>query len=451
MRHTYVALLLAAIALGAPAVAFAEQPADGPQQAVSDAAEQEQEQDAPLLTVQPVKVALNADGSSYLRLLTWHQLWVRAMELNPGTTVNGNPTDDSFDVGIRRSRFLALAQFDRTQLVFHFGFNNQTFNNQRKPQVFVHDVWGSYDVAPGYLTVGAGLHYWKGISRLSNASTLNFLALDAPIFNWATIERTDQFARQLGLFAKGQINRLDYRFAVNRPFSTSRELVAGGPADYDANANSLALAGYTQWFFQDKESNLLPYTVGSYLGKKRVLNVGAGFHYNPNAMGTLSMDGSTVDEHDILAVAVDVFADQPLGDGFAFTGYAGLFRYDFGPDHLRSIGIMNIGAGGDTMNGPGNAYPSIGTGDTLYLQAGLLIPANRRLEIQPYGTLQASWFEALDDVNVVGEAGANWLLQGHRSKVTTHFRSRPVFAQEGDQMNQVKRAAEFIMQFHVFL
>jgi hypothetical protein len=41
------------------------------------------------------------------------------------------------------------------------------------------------------------------------ASTLNFLTIDAPIFNWPLIENSDQFARQMGLFAKeNTVNRI---------------------------------------------------------------------------------------------------------------------------------------------------------------------------------------------------------------------------------------------------
>jgi hypothetical protein len=32
--------------------------------------------------------------------------------------------------------------------------------------------------------MGGGLHYYMGLSRATMASTLNFLTIDAPIFNW---------------------------------------------------------------------------------------------------------------------------------------------------------------------------------------------------------------------------------------------------------------------------
>lgn len=405
---------------------------------------------AKVASVPQARLDLNEDGSAYLRLITWHQLWVRTAEMNPGTLVNGDEADWAFDVGIRRSRFLALAEYDRAQLVFHLGINNQTFTSERKPQLYVHDVWASFDVLGPYLTLGAGLHYWNGVSRMANASTITFLGIDAPIVNWPTIERTDQFGRQLGVFAKGQIDALDYRLAVNRPFSTTRSLEPGAGADYRPDANSVALAGYAQWFFLDKESNKLPYTVGSYHGSKRVLNVGAGAHWNPSAMGQMD-DMGTVDEHDLLAIGADVFADHPVGGGFALTGYAGFYYYDFGPDHVRNVGIMNVGTGGTSYNGAGNAYPALGTGEHVYLQTGLLVPTPTRLRIQPYLTFQWSEMDALDDASIIVEGGANWLHAGHRAKLTTHVRSRPIFNAEEGTIEEIDRSTEFIMQLQLFL
>jgi hypothetical protein len=40
--------------------------------------------------------------------------------------------------------------------------------------------------------------------------------------------------------------------------------------------------------FFDQEDNLLPYTTGSYLGKKKIVNLGAGFIYQPDAMWNLN-------------------------------------------------------------------------------------------------------------------------------------------------------------------
>ena len=66
----------------------------------------------------------------------------------------------------------------------------------------MHDAWTEYAIIPSKLHIGTGLHYWNGVSRMASASTLNFMTLDAPIHNWFNIEATDQFARQLGIYAK---------------------------------------------------------------------------------------------------------------------------------------------------------------------------------------------------------------------------------------------------------
>lgn len=390
------------------------------------------------------------DGKSYVRLMTWHQIWARFSEMNPGTTVSDRALDQQLDVGIRRSRFLALGRVGKFLMVFHFGMNNQTFNNGKKPQLYVHDVWTQYDVAGEALSVGGGLHYWNGISRMSNWSTIKFLSLDAPVLNWPTIEKSDQFARQLGVFAKGKIGQLDYRFALNRPFNAG---AAPGPnADYNPKNNSPAFAGYLMYQFWDQEGNLLPYLPGTYLGEKSVLNVGSGFYYHPNAMSSTT-DTGAVQDHDQLALSGDIFVDLPLGDGVgALTAYAAYVYLDFGPNHLRNVGIMNVGAGGTSLNGPGNGFPVIGTGHHAYFQAGYLLPFDLMgTQVQPYVTTQVSSFEARDSIAVIPEVGFNWYLSGQNAKVSFLYRARPVFTLDGDMKRTVDTyKSEAILQTQLF-
>jgi hypothetical protein len=51
--------------------------------------------------------------------------------------------------------------------------------------------------------VGGGLHYWNGISRLNNQSTLNLMTLDNQRQAWATLGLSDQFAETHRVYAKG--------------------------------------------------------------------------------------------------------------------------------------------------------------------------------------------------------------------------------------------------------
>ena len=393
------------------------------------------------------------DGKNFIRLLTWHQIWARYTQNNPDTLVSGRALEHQADVGIRRSRFLLFGRVaDRLTLVFHFGINNQTFNNGKKPQLYVHDVWTEFEVVPTYFALGAGLHYWNGLSRMTNWSTIKFLTLDAPILNWPTIEKTDQFARQLGIYAKGKVDRLDYRLALNRPFTAGDISKTGAAADYNPANNSPVFAGYMFWQFMDEESNMLPYLTGTYIGEKKVLNVGAGFYYHPKSMITVDA-AMNVDQHDQLGLAADVFFDAPLGEGAgALTAYATYYYLDFGPDHLRNVGIMSLGTGGSSLNGAGNAYPIIGTGHHVYAQAGYLLPLDLGgTQLQPYASAQLSKFEARDQLAIIPEVGFNWFIHGHSAKVTFLYRARPVFTLDDDAKRTVDGyRSEAILQTQLF-
>jgi hypothetical protein len=133
------------------------------------------------------------------------------------------PQSDQVDFVLRRSRFIMLSQLNPRFLVYtHFGINNQTAVSGgvnpavdgKKPQLFIHEAVVEFKVTK-YMSLGGGMHYQNGLSRLTRASTLNFLTMDAPITNWPVIEAIDQFARGIGVYAKGRVSRLDYAFSVN--------------------------------------------------------------------------------------------------------------------------------------------------------------------------------------------------------------------------------------------
>ena len=396
-----------------------------------------------------LQVSLNDDGSLYLRFAAWLQVWARAMELNPGTTVLGNADDWYGDVAIRRARFLVFGKiFPKTTLLMHFGVNNQSFRNARKPQLYVHDAWAEFEAVEKKLSIGAGLLYWNGISRMTNASTITFMSLDAPISNWPTIERTDQFARQMGVYAKGKLGGFDYRVAVVRPFSTSvPDLTPGGPGNYNNAANTFGYSGYFQYQFWDEESNTLPYAVGTYIGKKRVLNIGAGFHVQPKGIAEADAGGA-IDEKTLIIGSADFFVDAPIkrNKKHALTAYAAYYYMDFGRDALRNIGIMNPA---DPGSGGGNAYPTLGTGHTGYMQLGWLLPCQvNDIRFQPYVLSQISGFDALNDPMIQYGIGINMFLHGHNAKITLQYQDRPIFDTAGDADS---RGSEFVLQMHLFI
>lgn len=428
-----------------------------------------------------MKFKLNEDGSRYMRFITWHQVWTRYTQNNQGSARQGVAQDQTVDIGVRRSRFLFLSQISpRFLVLFHAGINNQTSytggylgsSDAKKPQLFIHDLWNEYkvfDTKRFKLDFGAGLHYWNGVSRMSSASTLNFLAYDAPVFNWPNIETNDQFARYLGVYAKGKLYKLDYRLNISEPFYTNTtRAISTTTALYNPGNVYKIYAGYASWQFLDQESNLLPYTVGTYVGSKRVFNVGAGFHHNKKAMWTKKSSWTGTDSiqyHDMNLFGIDVFLDLPVNKakGTAVTAYAVNYINNFGPNFVRSIGIMNpaqenaSGAGVSAYRG--NAIPMLGTGNTLYGQFGFLLPKSlsKKMRFQPYAAFTHSGFEGLKDGSgkrqnmSMFDLGANLFLEAHHAKITFNYRHRPDFSQLAKPDFSVNYKPEITLQFQVYL
>ena len=454
-----------------------------------------------------MKVNISADGSKYLRFFSWHQVWARYTENNSGTLrAPGKPQNDQVDFVLRRSRFIMLSQLNPRFLVYtHFGINNQTAvsggvnpaTDGKKPQLFIHEAVVEYKVNK-YMSLGAGMHYQNGLSRMTRASTLNFLTMDAPITNWPVIEAIDQFARGIGVYAKGRVSRLDYAFSVNEPFLTNQAGAFSTPvglgqtagvganrintgtntAQYNPQGTKKIYQGYMSWEFLDLEANLIPFNVGTYLGTKRVFNLGGGFFYNPDGMvsrpnssimnstaidaalgggvGSFSNSANGTRLHDIGLWSLDAFFDTPINKetGTAFTAYAVYYNFDMGPNHTRFIGLSNTGYGTDARRG--NAVPQSGTGHIGFVEAGYLLPKSLlgpKMRVQPYASHMLASYEGLrtsggDIRNVnIFDVGSNFYIDGHNAKFTLNYRARPDFT----NVNDVKYRPEITLQTQVFL
>jgi len=411
-----------------------------------------------------LKINLNPNGDKYVRFILWDQFWIRNSDMNPGSMVGGEPTDNTWNVGNRRARILAYAQISKRYMILaHIGMNNQTFINGGAT------AWNEYAVIlPGEagkfsLTLGGGLHYYMGLSRMTMASTLNFLTVDSPIFSWPLIDNSDQFARQMGVFAKGKYGKFEYRMSLNKPFATdlipANTLNPNSAVAVDNNGNpNWSKAGYFEYQFLDSESNTLPYKVGSYLGTKKVFNLGAGFYHQKD--GTRTSVNSSIEKHDITLLSADAFADIPLGNAknkMAVSAYAGYFNYQFGPNYVRNLGIMNVAAndpnfvGQRAIAGSGNLQPMIGTGDIIYAQAGLLLPNQAekpKIRIQPFAAYTHKNFDAYEKSSSQFDIGANWFLDGHHAKVTTQYSTRPVYTSPTESPTS---KGEFIVQLQIYL
>ncbi len=392
---------------------------------VSKVQSQEEEEEKKPITFKPLKFNISEDGSQWLRFILWNQVQLNSNDLD---------SDDDFNVkpNIRRSRLLILGQVTPKIFTYmHIGVNNTDsgrlgrIDGSDETQMFLHDATIEYKFSDK-LAIGGGLHYWRGLARLSSWAGLTSLTFDIPnplVFD-GTIGATDQFARHMGVYAKGKLAKFEYRLAINDPsltgfredpVNTTVDNTVYGAWNYHEGGRTI-VEGNLKYNFIGSESNLLPYTVGSYLGKKKILSASAGFIYHPESSLVLKDTTNPILEGDDEATVVaktntedathfslDVNYDTPLGgNGGALTAYAAYLNYNFGE------------------NGGSSAAA---TGSALYTQIGYLIP---KTKLQPYVVYQDRDWE---DATVLGSQragntfnlGANYYVSGHNLRLTLEY------------------------------
>ncbi len=428
-----------------------------------------------------IRYNLNESGSHFFKVTFLNQTWLRFNQSNPGTTVVQEPKDNTFDIGLRRTRIQMYGQIsDHVFLYLHFGMNNFNYINgfpgfntagtpsNRKVAAFFHDAVSEYLVWKNkdYLKIGAGLTVVNGLSRFSSPSVSSIMSLDVPVFAQATVDQTDQFSRKLSVYARGQVGPIDYRISVSDPFP----IQTNGAAPPVLGANStFALKGHHKQFqglflyqFFDKEANQTPgYMTGTYLGAKKIFNLEAGFITQKNAMERMPTAGDTV--HQTLNLwSVASFLDMPINrqTGTAINAYLGYFHTDYGMNYLRFNGIMNPATGIATAPGglggsQGNAFPMFGTGSVVYSQFGYLMKRDLfgagNGTLMPYVQAQVASYQRVTQPLGVYNVGINYLIKGHNGKMTLDYQNRPYYETSGAQIAPAGRRGQLTLQYQVFI
>lgn len=367
----------------------------------------QQEDMEPDHSYKPLQVKLNEDGSKYVRFIMWHQLWLESRS-----------NQESSRFSIRRSRFLAYAQISpRFLILTHFGLNSLNAGNltanpnsqtsNQSSLLFLHDAWAEYTVVPKKLHFGSGLHYWNGMSRLTNQSTLNMMTLDNPgagnsdvrLFPWNNITTSDQFARHLGMYIKGTLGKFQYRLSANNARNNIGQLgsVPTYQVDNSVGKGIWNYAGYFKYDFLDQESDKLPYFVGSYLGKKKVFSVGAGFFHHPDALAVNNLENRESVTH----FAFDAFYDAPLNDEVAISALGAFYNYNFGS-------ARGFNSGG--------LVPS--SGSLFHGQLGLLF---RSSKLMPYITYNSANLDFTPNNSGEFGIGLNYFVNSHFAKITAEL------------------------------
>ena len=409
------------------------------------------------------------DSSRFITLNMTSQIWARYTQNNPGSTVENFVQKNTSDLSIRRIRFVVSGQLtDRINFFIQFGQNNLNYLSIRKAGAFFHDVTMDYAVVKKHLSIGGGLNGWNGPSRFSNTSVSSILVLDPPNFQEVTNDTYDQFVRRLGVYAKGKLGKLDYRISVGKPF-VIQTTSGSGIAPINTRSTTFSTLppkavyqGYFSYQFFDQESNFAPSMVGSYLGKKKVLNIGGGFYYMKNAMMLLGgTTGKDTLQQDLKLFALDLFYDTPINKekGTAYSLYACYSNYNYGSNFVKVTGPDNPASGSnlgstnfDKAN-YGNAFPYMGTGNVFYAQTAYKFRDSllgKQGTIQPYIDGQYAIYKALSSPMFVYDLGVNWLINGNNAKITINYQNRPYFIEDSNgELKNIKRLSEFVIQYQV--
>ena len=296
------------------------------------------------------------------------------------------------NVFIRRARLLLGGQITPNLTFFvetdspNLGKSLTTGTKNSQPSMFLQDAYVEYKVKDS-LSIDAGLMLVSP-SRNGLQSAASLLPIDYGAHTFANSAPTQSSAgRDTGVQAKGYFlnKKLEYRAGV---FQGMR----------DAQNRELRTTARVQYNFFDPETSYF-YT-GTYLGKKKILAIGAGYDH----------------QHKYEGYSGDVFLDWPLKSG-AITAQLDHIRYD-GRTFLKALP---------------NQY------DTLF-EAGYLIGKTRFMPVVQVAQRNFS-NSALNDEARYG-AGVNYFLNGHNAnfkmlytRIDTH---------------NLKSASQFTVQLQFF-
>jgi hypothetical protein len=161
-------------------------------------------------------------------------------------------------------------------------------------------------------------------------------------------------------------------------------------------------------------------------------------------------------QEDMLNFAVDAYYDAPIGTkGMAISAYATAMHLGYGKNYIRNLGVMNpgdgVGTGTNTINGAGNAFPMMGTGNIIAEQVGLLLPKNtlgeKNGQLQTYIMVMHGNFDRLPQAMLQYDAGLNWYMNDYRSKLTLNYQNRPIFS--STDLKESNRKSMVVLQFQI--
>ncbi|MDW5288658.1 hypothetical protein [Formosa sp. PL04] len=398
-----------------------------------------------------------------MKLGGYIQPWAQYTEWNPGSQNEaGDIKNSDFGLAIRRLRLTSSFTFgEKLKLNFAIGENNFNAKGKTFPYLKILDLYATYNISKPF-AIAFGKTTYDGLSRFTAPSTSTMLQTDLPLIAQPTLNYTDDLTRDLALILLGDVGKLNYRVVFIQPYSFSYTganppTPKEGVSQFTDEFKNIQYSTYFKYDFLEKENSRGPNFTGTYLGKYKLFSIGLGTKYQKDAL--YSMENDTKSYHDMNLWAADLYWDHPVTSTFvaATTVYLGYFNYDLGPNNLRNIGVNNPSYGFDgtsgILNGSGNSFPFMGTGQSVYGQFGILFKKMGKRtdwgQLEPYVVMQSSDFDALESHMLIGNLGLNWYLDGQFSKLSLDVQNRPVFSNITHQ--EIDRKYMVVLQYQYIL
>ena len=396
-----------------------------------------------------LKVNLDTTNRHYIGIKGSGQFWLRHIELNPGSVVNGSEQSSVTDVSIRRLRLKLYGQLtDQLGLVFQVGQNNLN-TNSKENVLKILDAYACYQIKP-WLNVGAGKSAWVGLSRYAAPGTSSLVSSDIFFSALPAINVYDDMMRRPSVLSYGQIGNWDYRVAIAKPYLETKTVAPMDDVATFAYAYSpYQSSWYVKYQFLDKEKQSSSFAPQFYMGRKNILNVGIGQLYQPKAMWYLSEGDTTF--HSIHMKGLDVFGQLELNAKMDIIFYGSYLNANLGKNFVRNVGANNAANGAVTeslsFNGKGNSYPAAGTGNIWMSQVAMNIHLGNDRIIQPGISHHYADYDGLDDGVNNYDFTINYFPNDLHSKISLGFQNQPLFENREGKITAIDRKNLFILQY----
>lgn len=398
-----------------------------------------------------LKLVLDKEKDRDLNISGSMQFWVRYTSLNPGSKVLNEEVDAVWDLSIRRYRIKFNGKaHEKVRYHVEFGNNNLSYYTENSAPHLL-DAFIDYQIHKNF-ALGIGKHAWSGLARYAAPSSTNALGYDIDFVAAPYVNVYDDILRRMGIYARGNVGRFDLRVVLAKPAFFNGNSTIDENARFADKSPEYQFSSYIKYQFLEKESQQSPFSPGTYLGKKNILNFGVGTMHQPKTSWYLS--GQDTMYHNATSFAADFFYEKILRGNKGMTLYITYIHHDIGRNFVRYMGANNPSTSAepsDFVNGKGNNLPIVGTGSIWYLQVAHIraADAKNKTQLQPYASLQYSRFNAFNEAAVIYSGGFNYFLNGHKSKITIGYQSRPVFQKKEHLLVEGLRKDMLVMQYQI--